>query len=62
MDDFMKEAVYGCSERDRKIVGNIAPIVYVSEKSDNRIRDNGLGNNGLPEVPSAPANHDDPER
>lgn len=67
LDDFMKEVLYGNgdseqSKPEKNITGNIFPIHYVSETSQEGVREGRESNGGMPQVPKAPKRHDDPER
>lgn len=65
MDEYMKEVVYGYSEHsnpEKNIVGNIPPIHYVSEASQEGVREGRESNRNMPQVPKAPKRHNDLER
>ncbi len=65
MDAYMREVVYGYSEQsdpEKKIVGNISPIRYVSKTSQEGVREGRESNRNMPQVPKAPKHYNDPER
>lgn len=41
LDNFMKEAIYGYSPDNKRVIGNITPIHYVSQTSQTRTKENG---------------------
>ena len=62
MDDFMKEVVYGYSNREKNISYNITPINYVSETSEVRISEKRICDSDMSEMSRTSRDYDDLER
>ena len=65
MDDFMKEVVYGYSEQsnpEKNIIGNLTPIHYVSEASQEGVQQERVCDSCVSKMPKAPKRHNDFER
>ncbi len=62
MDDFMKEVVYGYSADEKRVIGNIAPIHYVSKASQTRTDKKRACDSGMPQMWYESGNYDDFER
>ncbi len=62
MDDFMKEVVYGYSNREKNISYDITPINYVSETSEVRISEKRICDSDMSEMSRTSRDYDDLER
>ena len=62
MNDFMKEAVYGSSNSERKITRDIKQPKYVSEESQERDQANGIHEHKVSKVRRISGDYDDFER
>lgn len=61
LDDFMK-VVYGYSADEKRVIGIIAPIHYVSKAIQTGTEEKGERDSGVPQVRDESGNHDDFER
>ena len=62
MDDFMKEVLYGYTNREKNISYNIPRINYISEPSENRKNDRGTHTRDLSKMSRTSRDYDDFER
>lgn len=62
MDDFMKEVIYGYSNREKNISRSITPINYVSETSEVGTTEKRICDSSMSKMSRSSRDHDDFER